>query len=74
MKTKMQEVIQDKINFKLKLDEQKDRLDLITTENANLKERLASVDEDAKQHRRTIKQLQTQAKNFHEMQQTFERA
>jgi hypothetical protein len=39
LKQQMQEVIQDKIAFKLKLEEQKEKLEMLLQENLNLKEK-----------------------------------
>lgn len=56
MKQKMQEILQDKIGFKLKLEEQRERLEMLTTENHNLKERVGDLEADGKDMRKTIKQ------------------
>ena len=44
MKNQMQEILQDKISFKLRLEEQKEKLDMIGQENSILKERLHDME------------------------------
>jgi hypothetical protein len=48
----MQDIIQDKIAFKLKVDEQKDKLELLAQENTNLKEKVTDQEEDIKRLRK----------------------
>jgi predicted nuclease with TOPRIM domain len=57
IKAKMQEVIQDKVGYKVKLEEQRERAEMLATENAGLKERITEVEEESKQFRKQIKQL-----------------
>jgi predicted nuclease with TOPRIM domain len=53
----MQEVIQDKIDFKVKLEDQRERAEMLATENAGLKDRINEVEEEARQMRKQSKQL-----------------
>ena len=48
MKSKMQEILEDKIGYKLKLEEQKERLEMLSIENQNLKEKVGDLEADAK--------------------------
>jgi uncharacterized protein YPO0396 len=57
MKGKLNEILQDKIGFKLKLEEQRERVEMLTVENQQLKEKVSELEDDAKQHRKTIKSL-----------------
>ena len=45
----MQEVLQDKISFQLKLEEQRERLEMLSVENHNLKEKVIELEEDGKE-------------------------
>ena len=44
----MQEILEDKIGYKLKLEEQKERLEMLSIENQNLKEKVGDLEVDAK--------------------------
>ena len=44
----MQEVLQEKISIKLKLEEQREKLEMIVIENANLKEKITELENDKK--------------------------
>lgn len=57
MKSKMQEVVQDKMNFKLKLDEQKDRLEGLAEENRQLKVKVTDMETEAREGRKMVKSL-----------------
>lgn len=70
----MQEVLQDKISFQLKLEEQRERLEMLSVENHNLKEKVIELEEDGKQHRRTIKNQNQQLTQYKDIQITFEKA
>jgi len=56
----MQGVIQDKIDFKVKLEDQRERAEMLATENAGLKDRINEVEEEARQMRKQSKQLNSQ--------------
>ena len=60
IKSKMQEVVQDKIDFKVKLEDQRERAEMLATENAGLKDRINEVEEEARQMRKQGKQLTSQ--------------
>jgi predicted nuclease with TOPRIM domain len=59
MKGTMQEILQDKIGFKLKLEEQRERLEMLSTENHHLKDKVTDLEADIKDHRKTIKSQHT---------------
>ena len=61
IKSKMQEVLQDKIQYKMKLEEQRERSEMLATENQSMKERVAEIEEEARGLRKQIKGLQAQA-------------
>jgi predicted nuclease with TOPRIM domain len=44
----MQEILQDKIGFKVKLEEQRDKLEMLVVENATLKEKIQALEDDCK--------------------------
>ncbi len=56
----MQEVVQDKIGFKLKLEEQREKLEMLVIENVDLKKRALDYEDEAKRLRKQAKQLQGQ--------------
>lgn len=56
----MQEVVQDKISFKLKLEEQREKLEMLVVENADLKKRSMDYEDESKRLRKQVKQLQGQ--------------
>lgn len=56
----MQEVVQDKIDFKVKLEDQRERAEMLATENAGMKDRINEVEDEAKQMRKQNKQLNSQ--------------
>lgn len=74
LKGQMQEILNDKIGFKLKLEEQRERLDMLTTENQHLKEKVTDLEEDNKQLRRNAKSLQNQLKASTDLQGAMEKA
>ena len=44
----MQEVLSEKINIKLKFEEQREKLEMLVLENANLKEKINDQENDIK--------------------------
>ena len=56
----MQDVLQDKIGYKLKLEEQREKLEMLVVENANLKEKVTDQEDEIKRQRKQVKQLQAQ--------------
>lgn len=56
----MQEVVQDKISFKLKLEEQREKLEMLVVENADLKKRSMDYEDESKRLRKQVKHLQGQ--------------
>lgn len=48
----MQEVVQDKIGFKLKLEEQREKMEMLVVENADLKKKVADLEDDTKRLRK----------------------
>lgn len=47
----------EKISFKIKLEEQKEKLDMIVTENSNLKEKINNQEDEIKNLKKKIKSL-----------------
>lgn len=60
IKQQMQEVVQDKIGFKVKLEEQREKLEMLVAESAELKKRASEYEDHKKQLKSQIKQLQGQ--------------
>lgn len=56
----MQEVLQDKIGFKVKLEEQRDKLEMLVVENATLKEKVQQLEDDCKRVKNQVKKLNLQ--------------
>ena len=48
----MQEIIEDKIGFKMKVEEQKERIEMLALENQHLKEKVGELEEEAKYNRK----------------------
>jgi cell division septum initiation protein DivIVA len=47
---------------------------MLATENQHLKDKVSGLEEECKQHRRTIKALQTQVKSLGDLQQAIDKA
>lgn len=47
----------DKIGFKIKLEEQKERVEMLAVENQNLKDKVTELEDDARQARKNLKSL-----------------
>ncbi len=48
LKQQMQEILQDNIGFKVKLEEHRDKLEMLVVENATLKEKIQALEDDCK--------------------------
>jgi|LauGreDrversion4_2_1035121.scaffolds.fasta_scaffold1648124_1 hypothetical protein len=48
----MQEVVQDKVAYKVKADELRDRAEMLASENAALRDRVTEGEDEAKQFRK----------------------
>ena len=57
IKQQMQEVVQDKIGFKFKLEEQREKMEMLVVENAELKKKVTDLEDDTKRFRKQVKQL-----------------
>lgn len=58
MKAQLNEVLSDKIEFKVKLEEQRDRLEMLVNENQQLKEKVASAEEEIRNQKKLVKNLE----------------
>lgn len=62
LKSKMQEILEDKITFKLQVEEQKERLSMLVVENQTLKDKVQGMDQELKQTRLSLKGAKTDSK------------
>lgn len=74
MKSKMQEILQDKQQYKLRCEEQRERSEMLATENSQLKERLGELEEEAKAHKKTLKAMQVQGAQAKDLQALVDKA
>ena len=58
LKSQLQEVIDDRINFKMKLEDQREKLELMVSENGSLKEKGLQAEEEVRTLLRKIKTLE----------------
>ncbi|CDW82092.1 viral a-type inclusion protein repeat containing protein [Stylonychia lemnae] len=60
IQNQLQEVLQQKLDFQMKLEEGRNKTEMLVVENATLKEKVSNLDEEIKRLRKQIKQLQGQ--------------
>ncbi len=69
----MQELLDDKIGYKLRLEEQRERLEMLAVENQQLKERMQELEGDSRQLRANLKQAKTDGRGLEEAKQSMEK-
>ena len=53
-------MLQDKISYKLKCEQQRERSEMLALENQQLKDKVGELEEEGKTHRKNVKGLQAQ--------------
>ena len=71
MKAKMHEILEDKIGFKLQVEEQRERVSMLSTENQSLKDKVVALEQELKQTRLGLKSAKEELKKSEEKTQSF---
>ena len=69
IKEAMDKAIQDKIQFKINLDEKRERVDILSEENKSLRTKLLDNEDKIKTIKKQMKNLQTTIEHHEDLQQ-----
>ena len=69
----MTEVLQEKISYKLNIEEQRERLEMLVKENFNLKDKVTEQEDEIKKFKKEVKEKVKQLKENESAREIYEK-